>query len=365
MKDSFRYRTLFTLVLLLFSVLLLYRLVGEKNFRYFLEEVRQSFISPVVEDIKISIESRDEIKSYQSFNQKGKIGVGAYFPDLSEDRFHLIIEHENMLNHKLQYLLLFRAWGDEDSDFPTEYIENIKRLHLVPIITWEPWSRDFENATVIQPNYSLESIASGSHDSYIRQWAKESKDADILMILRFGHEQSTHPGERSWYPWQGKPATYVAAYRRIVNIFREVGANNVRFMWNPVSFWPDSTMTYYPGDNYVDYLGLTVLNHGVNSGQEDNRWKLCKEILTDQYQVVSSIDKPVILVEFASSERGGSKPLWWEDCFDRMKRIDNLVGFVTLESESDVAYPDVSWGVKTSAESIDSFKREISFSIFK
>jgi hypothetical protein len=368
--DSIRYRVLFTVVLVLFCALLAFDYLGEQRFVAFAYEIHEEILLPFekkVEEVTVGILPHDETKleSRYEFNPEGTIGIGSYLPDLNASRFQVVMDHEALIEHKLQYLLMFRAWGDSDSHFPTEYVQHMRDLELVPIITWEPWERDFENPTAIQAQYSLESIVSGRHDKYIKQWAKDAKAADFLVIIRFAHEQSTAPDLRAWYPWQGKPSTFVAAYRRIVTLFREEGANNVRFMWSPVSFWPDSTLQYYPGDKYMDYVGLTVLNHGAAAGQEDDRWKRCDELLTDQYNVIKSVDKPYILVEFASSERGGSKTRWWRDCFDRLDQIKSLVGIVTLETERDIVYPRVRWGVDTSDESARVFKEEISSPKFK
>jgi beta-mannanase len=85
-----------------------------------------------------------------------------------------------------------------------------------------------------------------------------------VLIRLFGGEFNG-----SW--WYGQsplanhnltPADFVAAWRRVVDIFREVGAANVSFAWIPVVYpdhpvtWVDSDIAaYYPGDSYVDWVG--------------------------------------------------------------------------------------------------------------
>ena len=49
------------------------------------------------------------------------------------------------------------------------------------------------------------------------------------MILSFGHEMNGN-----WYSWgdgHTSPATYVAAWRHIVRVFRAEGAANVTWLW--------------------------------------------------------------------------------------------------------------------------------------
>ncbi len=78
---------------------------------------------------------------------------------------------ERIFGYKMKYLLFFHAWGDADAPFPTAYIEQLKGMDVTPILTWEPWKRDFDSPAMLQPEFSLESIIRGDHDEYILSWA--------------------------------------------------------------------------------------------------------------------------------------------------------------------------------------------------
>lgn len=72
-----------------------------------------------------------------------------------------------------------------------------------------------------------------------------------------------------WYPWYRDTTAYVAAWRHIVTVFKEEGATNARFVFsiNPNLYQPDDAWLaniekYYPGDEYVDYIGMTMINFG-------------------------------------------------------------------------------------------------------
>ncbi len=74
-------------------------------------------------------------------------------------------------------------------------------------------------------------------------------------VVRLGHELTG-----SWYPWsaQGNADVYVAAFRHVHDVFASV-APGLRFEWNAarstfVRYGPDA----YPGDDYVDVIGLDV-----------------------------------------------------------------------------------------------------------
>jgi Glycosyl hydrolase family 26 len=107
-------------------------------------------------------------------------------------------------------------------------------------------------------NTSLASIAGGRYDSYLRSYADEVKTFGSRVILSFDHEMNG-----SWYLWgyrHESPATFVAAWRHIVTIFREQGAKNVTWLWtvNIIGDLKDVTdpAPWWPGSSYVDWVGI-------------------------------------------------------------------------------------------------------------
>lgn len=127
----------------------------------------------------------------------------------------------------------------------------------LPLITLEPW-----DPTVPTENrYPLRSIASGQHDTYLRAQAATLRTLGYPVVLRFAHEMNG-----SWYPWganvQGNtPADYVAAYRHVHDLIAAEGVTSVRWLWSPATIDGPSiadVAPYYPGDEYVDWVGLSV-----------------------------------------------------------------------------------------------------------
>lgn len=113
-------------------------------------------------------------------------------------------------------------------------------------LAWEPF------------DVSVQSIAEGHSDAYITQFAKAIRTLNLPLALSFGHEMNG-----DWYPWgtrQTTPAEFVAAWRRIHNLFIQAGATNVIWVWNPnvVNPVPQVQLKpYYPGNAYVDWIGIT------------------------------------------------------------------------------------------------------------
>lgn len=287
------------------------------------------------------------------------MGLGAYTPGVPYDGFQSVWAFERLIQHRMTYVLWFQAWGDADRDFPRADVINAYRQGLTPVITWEPWQRRFDAPTAPQPEYSLPSIAEGAHDDYIRSWAQGARAVGVPIILRFAHEQSTEPGVASWYPWQGDPAYYKAAFRRIVGIFREEGAVNVQFLWSGMWLheWADQ---YYPGDDVVDWVATTILNHGTDVPEEWAKWRTFGELFARQYQAAVQWSKPVMIIELGTAEQGGDKAAWLREAFGSLETTYPLVRAVLIfEVGVDREYPNVNWSVASSPESLAAFREVI------
>jgi mannan endo-1,4-beta-mannosidase len=103
----------------------------------------------------------------------------------------------------------------------------------------------------------LAAIAAGTYDSYLRSFAGAVRSYGDQVVLSFGHEMNA-----SWYSWgfpRTSPATFVAAWRHVVTLFRDVGTTNVIWLWTvnvtgssqtaPIAPW-------WPGGSYVTWVGL-------------------------------------------------------------------------------------------------------------
>ncbi len=129
--------------------------------------------------------------------------------------------------------LLYGEWGDH---LPQSHIERIKAVDGA--VQW-----------ALQPTDGLRAV---TDDSYLRSIAREAKAAGIPIFLRFGGEMN---GE--WVTWHGDPALYKEKFRLVARVFREE-APNVAMLWAPGDFPPYTMNDYYPGDDSVDWVGLSA-----------------------------------------------------------------------------------------------------------
>jgi beta-mannanase len=183
--------------------------------------------------------------------------------------------------------------------------------------------------------------------------------------MRFAHEQNTAPGVRSWYPWQGDPDGYRAAFRHIVEIFRAEGADNVEFLWS--AMWLDLWASlYYPGDDVVDWVGTTTLNFSTVAQADWARWRTFDNLFASQYPAAVRWNKPIMVTEVGTAEQGGDKAAWLRDCFTSLEtKYPEVDAMILFEVESDREWPDVNWSVASSEESLEAFKEAINDPYFK
>jgi glycosyl hydrolase family 26 len=167
------------------------------------------------------------------------------------------------------------------------------------LVSWEPWKPvpvDKGDAESLpQPGYRNRDILHGVQDRYIRRFARSLATFPRVVYLRYAHEMNG-----TWYPWSQEPRMYVLAWRRLVRIFRQVGARNVHFVWSPnpnlyegKHRWLVHLREYWPGSRYVDYVGSTMINFG---GVRRRRYTIARfaprfEILHREFR------KPMMLPE--------------------------------------------------------------------
>jgi beta-mannanase len=129
----------------------------------------------------------------------------------------------------------------------------------------------------------LDEIVSGKRDKELANIASQLAQYGGPAIIRWGHEP-----EKSRYPWGGKPAAkYILAYRYVVDYLRKYNPQQkLSFMWSPVG--TSHGTKYYPGSDYVDYVGCSVFN-------TENR--SFAKVFAPKYRTLARYGKPIIIAE--------------------------------------------------------------------
>lgn len=209
----------------------------------------------------------------------------------------------------------YQAWGSTDGtqNFQTGWMDTVRRQGSIPLITWEPWKPIDYPQGVNQPAYTLRNIIDGKFDSCIIKWAQASKSWNHPYFLRFAHEMNGN-----WYPWDervngNKSGEFVQAWRHVHDIFTATGVHNVAWVWSPNAEYDGaiSLSELYPGDQYVDWVGMDGFNWGATNG---TAWLTFSQIFKQTYKdLLRMISKPLMIAETGCAEQGGSKALWIAD----------------------------------------------------
>src|SRR4051794_20731121 len=200
----------------------------------------------------------------------------------------------------------------------------------LPMMTWEPWNHTTPSANP----YSLQGIASGQFDAYLSAQGKALAAVGAPVAVRFAHEMNG-----TWYPWgQGvngnTPADYVAAYRHVHDVITAAGATNVIWVWSPITVISRPGVPLaplYPGDDYVDWVGLSVYFSSPTATYAAEVPATLREL--DRLAPT----KPLYVAE-TSVLPGPNRPAMIHELITGLLTIPNLVGLTWFNHDTNHDY---------------------------
>lgn len=257
---------------------------------------------------------------------------------------HAIDRVVRMTGVRPPLIMWYQSWSEPL--FWPKQIEAVQRVGATPVVTWDP-------RTEAGP-ISLSDVANGSHDDYIRRAAKAAKTFAQPLYVRFAHEmnllttvyRSTHRSDT--------PASFVAAWRHVVSVFRAQGATNVRWVWSPnVDCGGQCPFTaFYPGDAWVDWVALDGYNVGTAASW--SHWTPLGSLFGESYDTLARLtQKPMMIGETGSTDVGGSKPDWilnglLHELPNRLPRVRAVVWFNRDKEQG--------WQIDSSPQSLAAFR---------
>jgi beta-mannanase len=299
-----------------------------------------------------------------TLNKVDTILFGAY-DDATYESFENIISLEDSLQQNLPIISIYTAWGSKkDQVFPMLSAQAIYDLGSIPMITWEPWLNDFDPAIFpFNKNSSnknkggLKAIAQGLYDVYIDKWASNAKKLGLPFFLRLGHEMND-PYRYPWGQQNNSPDDFIAAWKHVVERFRRIGANNAVWVWSPHPAY--GFMDFYPGDEHVDWIGLTALNYGTVATW--SQWWSVNDLIGKAYKELALLEKPIMLTEFGSLKVGGDRSAWYKEALaslpDTYPLIKAVIYFHAM-NDATVTYKSLDWSFDDDSSVIRSINRGI------
>lgn len=267
-----------------------------------------------------SIETR---AAYDTITNGNQLRWGIFAEDIYGKGIDVTIpEIEQKIDYKFDLTLAYLHFGAE---FPLEFMrknyDNGKTVEL----TYQITSSNNENLMGYTPNLD---IYRGIKDEEIRKFARGAKEFGHPFLFRLNNEMNS-----DWTSYSGivnlsDADIYISNWQRVYRIFAEEGVNNAIWIFNPNdrNFPPckwNNHVAYYPGNEYVQMLGVTGYNTGTYYKQENmEEWREFEAIYDEVVESYSPFysEFPWIITEFASSSIGGNKVKWINNMFSVMPK---------------------------------------------
>jgi mannan endo-1,4-beta-mannosidase len=135
----------------------------------------------------------------------------------------------------------YSGWAEP---FDTSFANTLRSHGVIPFVQIDP------------TDASISAIAAGTYDEYLRSYADSVRNFNTAVVIGFGHEMNA-----DWYSWgyhHVPAATFVAAWRHLVTLFRAQGADNVTWLWTLEADGPGTgpVKDWWPGPSYVTWVGV-------------------------------------------------------------------------------------------------------------
>lgn len=277
-----------------------------------------------------------------------------------------ILRFEKLAHARPAIIASSSYWGE--NTFPVANLGLIQRHGAMAMVYWSPWDKPYKESQG-PDRFSLTRILDGDWNEYIDRWADGAVAFGEPFFVSFCNEMNG-----DWFPWSGVfygrenggSEIFKRAWRYVVDRVRARGAWNVTWVFHVNNFpainedW-NAMKAYYPGSDYVDWLGLSV--YGKQFHQSGD-WAFFRDLLDWPYKEISALDpgKPIMLAEFGVGEfpKAGSKAQWISDAFHespKYPRIKAAIFWHERWQNDDGTYSNLR--LQSSAAALEAFRAAV------
>ena len=240
---------------------------------------------------------------------------------------------EHRIGRPLAIDQLYVPWGNE---FPMQVVRWDLGRGSVPMISWA--------------GTHTNQVAAGVYDRQFRARAVELRDLHRPVMLRWFAEMDGG----QYRPIVASPASFIAAWRHVHDIFVRAGASNVIWVWcpNALHFVNGVAQQYYPGSSYVDWVGADGYNWAPTLKRAP--WRDFASIFSTFYRWGLSVGKPMLIGEYGVLERKpGDKAAWYRQTDNEVRtRFPDIKALIYFNSDLD----GYDWRITTSATALAEFR---------
>jgi mannan endo-1,4-beta-mannosidase len=262
----------------------------------------------------------------------GKAVNGRYV-GISVEHTALIAPTEKAIGVTANVVSLYYSIG-QAVDMNT--VESLCARHMLPIL-------EFDSDTI-----PVSQITAGAADPYLKNLARQLAGMHEPIGVDFDHEFNG-----KWYHWGYRyiaASAFVAAWRHVVTIFRQNGATNVIWVWNPnVTMESGSTTTdlqpWYPGNAYVSWVGLDGYYFSANQDYAN-----IFDHTIDQVRALTS--DPIIIMETGASTAAGRERAL-ADLFSGAAKTKGLLGLIYFDYDKGTGH---DWYINNDPPALAAFK---------
>ncbi|GAA5029948.1 mannan endo-1,4-beta-mannosidase [Marivirga lumbricoides] len=259
----------------------------------------------------VNWKDEDRLISFLSVKSDVKKVTGSYPSVIGFDLGHLELDKKENLD-TVSFILI------------KDHVQRMYRKGAIITMSWHP-NNPASDGSSWDTSHAVTHILEGGkyHSTYI-QWIdklsvffkslKDTHNKAIPVIFRPYHEMNG-----GWFWWGAAsctPEEYRKLWKLTCKLLQKNGVNNLLFAFSPNTLAnPQEFDLYYPGDEFVDIIGVDIYNHNGDSTfmvDLNNNLAILKK-------KAAEIDKPFVLSETGNISRSNKKDWWTQSLYPAIK----------------------------------------------
>ena len=242
----------------------------------------------------------------------GVLAAGSGATDSATDASEAALDaYEQAVGRKVAYVYFSHEWMVSRA-FPSHTVAWIRARGAVPFIRL--MLRSQKEPLHVDPVFTLDRIIAGEFDRDLAVWADAARDSGGPLAVEYGTEVNG-----DWNPWSAPynggldvgPGKFKQAYRHIVTLMRAHAPNITWALHYAGQNFPEDTRNvpaaYYPGDDVVDWVGLSTYGSERSNDHRCNSLRSLVDDMIPQLKAATQT-KPFFIFEFGNTSTNPACP---------------------------------------------------------